>query len=131
MYFIELQFYFCKYISLFKSFIIWNTVDMGSCILIKFFILCMHKTNQTILHIVSRPYIKRFVWFKLYASDFRFPLRFVDTEFIKVVHTEYSAFKNLIKMSEKKGAAAIIIGLISKKASQGKRDKKSLGESLD
>ena len=48
----------------------------------------------------------------------------VHTEFMKVVRTEYSAFKNLIKMSEKKGAAAIIIGLISKKASQGKRDRK-------
>ena len=51
-------------------------------------------------------------------------MQVVHTEFIKVVITEYSAFKSSSKMIQGQAAAAVIIALISKKISQGKREKR-------
>ena len=48
----------------------------------------------------------------------------VHTEFIKVVLTEYSAFKSSSKMIQKQAAAAVIITLISKKNKSRKKRKK-------
>ena len=48
----------------------------------------------------------------------------VHTEFKKVVLTEYSAFKSSSKIIQEQAATAIIIALISRKASQGKREKR-------
>ena len=42
-------------------------------------------------------------------------IQVVHTEFIKVVHIEYSTFKSSSKMTEEQGAAAVIITLISEK----------------
>ena len=49
-------------------------------------------------------------------------LQVVHTEFIKVVLTEYSAFKSSSKMIQEQAAAAVIIALISEKNKS--RDKK-------
>ena len=52
----------------------------------------------------------------------------IHTEFIKVAHTENSAFKSLSKMSQEEAAAAIIIALISKKnKSRKKRQQRKVG----
>ena len=48
----------------------------------------------------------------------------VHTEFIKVVRTEYSAFKSWSKMSQEKVAAAVIIALISDKNKSKKKETK-------
>ena len=55
-------------------------------------------------------------------------IQVVHTQFIKVVLTEYSAFKSLCKMIQKQAAEAVIIALISEKKSQRKRKKNNLCE---
>ena len=51
-------------------------------------------------------------------------IQVVHTEFIKVVNTEYSAFKGSGKMIQEQAAAAVIIALISEKnKSREKRQK--------
>ena len=53
-------------------------------------------------------------------------IQVVDTEFIKVVLTEYSAFKISSKMIQEQVAAAVVTALISKKKkSMKKREKKT------
>ena len=42
-------------------------------------------------------------------------IQVVHTEFIKVVHTEYPAFKSSSKMIQEQAAAAVIITLISER----------------
>ena len=59
------------------------------------------------------------------SCDYFF-LQVVHTEFIKVVRTEYSAFKILSKTSKKQSAAAIIALTSEKKKSKKKRQKKSV-----
>ena len=51
----------------------------------------------------------------------------VHTEFIKVVHTDYSAFKSSSKVIQEQAATEVIIALISEKnKSRKNRKKKSL-----
>ena len=54
------------------------------------------------------------------------------TDFINVLHTEYSAFKTLNKISEEQAAATITLALISKEKQVKEKEakKKSLGETL-
>ena len=55
-------------------------------------------------------------------------IQVVHTELIKVVRTEYSAFKSLSKMIQEKAAAAVVIAIISKKnKSRKKRQKRKVG----
>ena len=56
----------------------------------------------------------------------------VHTEFIKVVLTEYSAFKSSSKMIQEQAAAAVIIALISEKNKSREKGekKKNLYETL-
>ena len=51
-------------------------------------------------------------------------IQVVHREFIKVVRTDYSAFKNSSKMMQKQAAAAVIIALTSVKTSQEKIENK-------
>ena len=51
-------------------------------------------------------------------------IQVVHTEFIKVILTKHSAFKNSSKMIQELAAAAVIIAFISEKISQEKRGKK-------
>ena len=55
-------------------------------------------------------------------------LQVVHTEFIKVVCTDYSAFKSSSKMIQEQAAAAVIIALVSDKNKPRKNRKKSLCE---
>ena len=48
----------------------------------------------------------------------------VHTEFIKVVHIEYSTFKSSSKMIQEQAAAAVIIALISERNKLRKKRKK-------
>ena len=54
------------------------------------------------------------------------------TDLINVLHTEYSAFKTLNKISEEQAAATITLALISKEKQVKEKEakKKSLGETL-
>ena len=59
-------------------------------------------------------------------------IQVVHTEFIRVVLTEYSAFKSSCKMIQEEAAAAVTTVLISEKNESRKRKKKkSLCESLE
>ena len=51
-------------------------------------------------------------------------IQVVHTQFIKVVLTEYSAFKSSSKMIQKQAAEAVIIALISEKNKSKKKKKK-------
>ena len=51
-------------------------------------------------------------------------IQVVRTEFIKVVHTYYSAFKSSSKMIQEQVAVAVIIALISEKKKSRKNRKK-------
>ena len=51
-------------------------------------------------------------------------IQVVHTEFIKVVLTEYSAFKNSTKMIQEQATAVIIIALFSEKNKSTKKRKK-------
>ena len=64
-----------------------------------------------------------------YAYSF---IQVVHTDFINVLHTEYSAFKTLNKISEEQAAATITLALISKEKQVKEKEakKKSLGETL-
>ena len=53
-------------------------------------------------------------------------IQVVYTEFIKVVLSEYSAFKSSRKMIQKQAAEAVIVVLISEKNKSKKKKKKSL-----
>ena len=54
-------------------------------------------------------------------------IQVVHTEFIKVVRTEYSAFKSSSKMVQEQATAAVIIALISEKnKSRRKRQKRKV-----
>ena len=86
---------------------------------------------------LSQSYIKRFVSYNLYdsqsVSNFYCVYTIIEdvhTEFKKVVLTEYSAFKSSSKIIQEQAATAIIIALISRKASQGKREKRRVCETL-
>ena len=60
-------------------------------------------------------------------SDFHYIhtfIQIVNTEFIKVVLTEYSAFKSLSKMIQEQVAASVIITLISEKSKSRKKRQK-------
>ena len=59
-------------------------------------------------------------------------IQVVHTKFIKVVRTDYSAFKSSSKMIQEQAAAAVIIALIfEKNKSKEKIEKQtSLGETL-
>ena len=63
-------------------------------------------------------------------SDFHCVYTFIQvvhTEFIKVVRTEYSAFKSLSKMKQEQAAAAVIIALIyGKSKSKEKKQKERI-----
>ena len=63
-------------------------------------------------------------------SDFHFVYTFIQAihvEFVKVVCTEYSAFKSLSKTSQEQPAAAVIVALISRKnKSKKKRQKRKV-----
>ena len=54
-------------------------------------------------------------------------IQVVHTEFIKVVCTEYPAFKNLSKIRQEQAVAAVIIALISEKNKLRKKRQKSKG----
>ena len=86
---------------------------------------------SSILFALSLSYIKRFVRCNLYDSQsvFKFILRFtiiqvLHTKFIKVVLTEYSAFKSSSKMIQEQAVAAVTIALISEKNKSRKKRKK-------
>ena len=51
-------------------------------------------------------------------------IQVVHTEFIKVVLTEYSAFKSSSKVIQEQAAAVVIIVLISEKKNSRKKGKK-------
>ena len=51
-------------------------------------------------------------------------IKVVHTEFIKVFHTDYSAFKSSKKMIQKQAAATVIIVLTSEKNKPRKNTKK-------
>ena len=51
-------------------------------------------------------------------------IQVVHTEFIKVVHIEYSAFKSSSKMIQEQAAAAVIITLIPEKSKSRKKRQK-------
>ena len=53
-------------------------------------------------------------------------IQVVHTDFIYVVPTQYSAFKNLSKMNQEQAAAAEIIALISEKNKSMKKGQKKL-----
>ena len=59
-------------------------------------------------------------------------IQVVYSEFIKVVRTDYSAFKSSSKVIQEQAAAAVIIALISEKNKSRKNGKKrkSLGETF-
>ena len=51
-------------------------------------------------------------------------MQVVHTEFIKVLRTDYSAFKGSSKMIQEQAAAAVIVALISEKNKSIKNRKK-------
>ena len=51
-------------------------------------------------------------------------IQVVHNEFIRFALTEYSAFKSSCKMIQEQVVAAVVIVLISEKASQGEKDEK-------
>ena len=77
--------------------------------------------KRVCLFILSRSDIKRLV-LSICITHNRFSdshyvytlIQVVHTEFIKVVRTEYSGFKNLGKISQEQTVAAVVIALTSK-----------------
>ena len=59
-------------------------------------------------------------------------MQVVHTEFMKVVRTDYSAFKSSGKMIQEQAAAAVTIALISEKnkSRKNRKKRKSLFETL-
>ena len=91
--------------------------------------LCSHKAGLTLSDLYDTTCMthNRFSNFHCVYTI----IQVVHTEFIKVVLTEYSAFKSSSKMIQEQAAAAVIIALISEKnKSRKNRKKKSLCETL-
>ena len=111
-----------------------GSIPLISCHVDMSFIKQTGQNNKILL--LSRSYIKRFVWYNLHDSQsaLRFSLCLhyhtsCSYWVVKFVHTAYSIFRSLNAMSEKQAAAAIIIALIwkkkrkRKKGNQGKKEK--------
>ena len=101
---------------------------------ISFFASSYYERCVRSCYILSRSYIKRFVWYNLYVlqSVLRFSLLLhyctgCSYRFITFVHKVYAIFRSLNAMIEKEAAVAIIIALgffkKRKKANQGKKEK--------
>ena len=84
--------------------------------------LCSHKAGLTLSDLYDTTCMthNRFSNFHCVYTI----IQVVHTEFIKVVLTEYSAFKSSSKMIQEQAAAAVIIALISEKNKSRKNIKK-------
>ena len=71
--------------------------------------------------------MKQLVWltigFQIFICVYTI-IQVVHTEFIKAVHSKYSAFKSSSKMIQEQTTAAVIIALISEKNKSRKKNKK-------
>ena len=84
---------------------------------------------------LSRSYIKRFVWYNLYDSN-RFSnfhcvytiIPVVHTEFITDIPTEYSALKSSSKVIQEQTPATVIIARTSFREKQVKEKEKKKEE---
>ena len=105
-----------------------GSIPLISCHVDMSFIKQTGQNNKILL--LSRSYIKRFVWYNLHDSQsaLRFSLCLhyhtsCSYWVVKFVHTAYSIFRSLNAMSEKQAAAAIIIALLWKKKKKKKKRK--------